>query len=252
MSEADSSVLDVMVRKLELWTTFTAEERAALLALPYRLETLEPDQPVVEEGDRATHSCLLRSGYAYRQKVVRTGHRQILSIHIAGDMVDLQNSLLLIADHDVRSLTRAEVAYIPREAVLDVAFRHRAIGEALWFDTLVDASVFREAIANIGRRDAVTRLAHLLCEFGLRLEGARLGTHETYELPMTQEELGDCLSLTSVHVNRMLRQLESEGLIVRDKRAVRIVDWAGMVRRGDFDGSYLHMRPEFKPLWSRR
>lgn len=243
------SPLAPMVRKLELWASFNDDERQALLSLPYTLQSLAPDQPIINEGDRATHSCLLRSGFAYRQKIVRNGGRQILAVHMAGDMVDLQNSLLLTADHGVQALTTAEVAFIPREAVLDIAFKHRAIGEALWFDTLVDGALFREWIVDIGRRDAATRMAHLLCEFGLRLEGAGLGTHHQYDLPMTQEELGDCLGLTPVHVNRMLRILADEGLIERKQRSVRIVNWAGMVRRGDFDGSYLHMPPEFARLW---
>ncbi|UZK69633.1 Crp/Fnr family transcriptional regulator [Sphingomonas sp. S1-29] len=246
----NQSPLAPMVRKLELWANFTDVEREALLALPYVLQSLAPNQAIINEGDRATHSCLLRSGFAYRQKIVRTGARQILAVHMAGDMVDLQNSLLRIADHGVLALTPAEVAFIPREAVLDLAFKHRTIGEALWFDTLVDGSLFRERIVGIGRRDGATRIAHLLCEFGLRLEVAGLGSHHEYELPMTQEELGDCLGLTPVHVNRMLRILSDEALIERKQRAVRIVDWAGLVRRGDFDGSYLHMRSECARLWN--
>ena len=250
MQSAVSSPLDPMIRKLELWATFSDVEKAAMRALPHSVRRLEPHQAIVQQGDLTTHSCLLISGYAYREKIVRTGHRQILGIHMSGDMVDLQNSLLIVADHGVRALTPATVAFIPRDAVLDVAFRHRPIGEALWFDTLVDAAVFREWIVDVGRRDAITRLAHVQCEFGLRLEAAGLGTHRDYELPMSQEELGDCLGLTAVHVNRMLRQLDTEGLIEREKRAVRIIDWPGMVRRGDFDGSYLHMRPQFAQLWS--
>lgn len=245
----DDSPLAPMVRKLELWATFTPGERDALLSLPYTLKSLGPDQPIIEEGDRATHSCLLRSGFAYRQKVVRAGGRQILAVHMAGDMVDLQNSLLLVADHGVQALTAAEVAFIPREAVLDLAFHHRTIGEALWFDTLVDAALFREWIVGIGRRDAASRMAHLLCEFGLRLEAAGLGNHQQFVLPMTQEELGDSLGLTSVHVNRMLRILADEGLIEREQRAVRIVNWTGLVRRGDFDGAYLHLPARFASLW---
>lgn len=248
MPDTDSP-LAPMVRKLELWTTFTPVERDALLSLPHTLKSLGPDQPIVEEGDRATHSCLLRSGYAFRQKVVRTGGRQILAIHMAGDMVDLQNSLLMVADHGVHALTDAEVAFIPREAILDLAFQYRTIGEALWFDTLIDAALFREWIVGIGRRDAAARMAHLLCEFGLRLEAAGIGNHQDYELPMTQEELGDSLGLTSVHVNRMLRSLTEDGLIERKQRAVKIVNWAGLVRRGDFDGAYLHLPPKFAQLW---
>ena len=117
----------------------------------------------------------------------------------------------------------------------------RAIGQALWYDTLVDGSIFREWIANVGRRDARTRIAHLLCEFALRLEAAGLGNHIDWELPMTQEQLADCTGLTPIHVNRMLKVLDKDGLISRTRRAVTVNDWKALARAGDFQSAYLHL-----------
>jgi CRP-like cAMP-binding protein len=114
----------------------------------------------------------------------------------------------------------------------------------MWHDTLVDGSVFREWIANVGRRDARTRLAHLLCEFALRLEAAGLGEHSKWELPMTQEQLADATGLTPVHVNRTLKTLDADGLIVRNKRAVSVSDWKRLAAAGDFQSGYLHMRDD--------
>nr|WP_295374278.1 Crp/Fnr family transcriptional regulator [uncultured Sphingosinicella sp.] len=242
---SDTSPLAPMLRKLEYWATFSDSDREALLALPYTLKTFEPAGMVVREGDKPTHSCLLRSGYLYRHKIVADGARQILALHMSGDMVDLQNSLLRLADHNVQALTRAEVAYIPREAVQEIAFARPSIGMAMWHDTLVDGSVFREWIANVGRRDARTRLAHLLCEFALRLEAAGLGEHGKWDLPMTQEQLADATGLTPVHVNRTLKALDASRLIVRSKRSVTVADWKALAAAGDFQSSYLHM-PEHK------
>jgi CRP-like cAMP-binding protein len=233
-----------MLRKLEYWASFSASDRDALLALPHTLKTLQPAGFVVREGDVATHSCLLRSGFVYRHKIVADGARQILALHMSGDMVDLQNSVLGIADHNVQALTRAEVAYIPREAILEIAFARPASGMAMWYDTLVDSSIFREWIANVGRRDARTRIAHVLCEFALRLEAAGLGAHNKWELPMTQEQLADVTGLTPVHVNRTLRTLDADGLIARDKRSVTVEDWKALAAAGDFQSSYLHMRED--------
>ena len=116
---------------------------------------------------------------------------------------------------------------------------------AMWLDTLVDGSIFREWIANVGRRDAHTRLAHLLCEFSLRLKIAGLGKSNQYELPMTQEQIADCTGLTSVHVNRTLKILEAEGLIQRrSSRTVTIGDWKKLAEAGDFDSTYLHLRKD--------
>jgi CRP-like cAMP-binding protein len=120
-------------------------------------------------------------------------------------------------------------------------FSRPAVGRAMWFQTLVDASIFREWTLNVGRRDAKTRAAHLLCEFAVRLETAGLGQRNGYELPMTQEQLADALGLTSVHTNRVLMALGSEGLITRTKRAVRIDDWPRLAEAGDFNTAYLHL-----------
>jgi len=232
------------VRKMDSWAFLNNEEREALLALPYTLKTIEAHHYIVREGDKPTQSCVMISGLSYRHKVTANGARQILSIHMSGDIVDLQNSLLGIADHNVQILTASQVAFIPREAIVELAFERPAIGKALWYDTLVDGSIFREWIANVGRRDARTRLAHLLCEYALRLEAAGLGSHREWELPMTQEQLADCTGLTPVHVNRMLKSLANEGLIRRTRRSVTINDWKSLAAAADFDSSYLHLPEE--------
>jgi CRP-like cAMP-binding protein len=236
------STLEPMLRKLEYWHSFDDDDRAALLALPNTVRTLEHNHYIVRELDRASHSCVLLSGYAMRHKIVAGGARQIVSVHMKGDIVDLQNSLLGVADHSVQMLTAGKVAMVPREAVNRIAFDRPNVGKAMWIDTLVDASVFREWIANVGRRDARTRVAHILCEFSLRLKVAGLGEQTGYEMPMTQEQLGDATGLTSVHINRTLKGLEADQLITRSTpRAIIVGDWRKLAEAGDFNSAYLHL-----------
>lgn len=237
--------LEAMLRKLQYWATFDEADEAALLALPHTVRTLEPLEHIIREGDRPTHSCVMLSGFCFRYKSVADGARQIVSIHMKGDLVDLQNAILRRADHSVQTLVGCEVAFVPREALMRIAFDRPSVGCAMWYDTLVDGSIFREWIANVGRRDARTRTAHLLCELALRLKVAGLGRHTGYELPLTQEQLADTLGLTSVHVNRTIKRLESEGLISRaTKRAIAIGDWKKLAEAGDFDSAYLHLGKE--------
>jgi len=239
----DRSTLEPMVRKLEYRGDFSAADRAALLSLPHVVRTFENHHYVVRERDRATHSCLMLSGFSVRHKIVAGGLRQILAIHMKGEMVDLQNSLLGMADHSVQMLTRGEVAMIPRDEIVRLAFERPSVGKAMWIDTLVDASIHREWIANIGRRNARTRIAHVLCEFALRLKHAGLDSDTGYDLPMTQEQLGDATGLTSVHINRTLKSLERDGLIERlSPRSITIGDWRKLAEAGDFDSGYLHMK----------
>lgn len=231
-----------LVTKLELWAKFSEAEKAAVLALPHRIERLDAGKYIVRDGDEALSVCLLMSGFAMRHKILGGGARSICAVHMKGDMVDLQNSLLSRADHNVQTLTPADVAFVPRDAVKALAFDFPQVGMALWYDTLVDGSMLREWVANVARRDAAARVAHLLCEFGLRLEYAGLGTRTSYEIPMSQEQLGDATGLTPVHVNRMLKELEQRGLIRRTVRSVAIEDWNRLADAGDFDPAYLHFK----------
>ena len=230
-----------LVRKLLNWVPLDEADQQAILALPHMTRQLALGQYVVRDGDVATHSCLVVKGFAMRHKIVGDGGRQVINIHMSGDMVDLQNSLLRVADHNVQTLTPITAAFIPRDAIVELAFSRPAIGRALWLETLVEGSISREWIGNVGRRDARTRVAHLLCEFAVRLEAVGLGEQCNYELPMTQEQIADTVGLTTVHVNRTLKSLDSEGLISRSKRSVVINDWKRMSETGDFNPLYLHL-----------
>jgi CRP-like cAMP-binding protein len=239
---ADPSTLQPLVGKLAYRVKLDEADRAAILALPFKTKMIERNHFVAREREKATHSCLMLSGYSIRTKIVGTGERQIVAIHMKGDIVDLQNSLLEIADHSVQMLTASKAALIPRDEIIKLMYKRPKVGLAMWMDTLVDASIFREWIANVGRRDARTRIAHLLCEFSLRLKVAGLGADGVYELPMTQEQIGDATGLTSVHVNRTIKALEAEGLINRaTPRSIHIGDWRKLAETGDFDSSYLHL-----------
>jgi CRP-like cAMP-binding protein len=229
-----------MARRLERRSPLDPADRAALLALPHTLRKLPANAHIVRDGDAPEYCSLLLSGFAYRYKLTGEGGRQIISIHVAGEFLDLQNSFLGVADHSVQMLTEGELAFIPPGVLEELVLTRPALGRALWIDSLIDASIFREWVVNVGRRDSRARVAHLLCEFSLRLEAAGLASNHCYELPMTQEQLADAVGLTSVHVNRVLKQLGEEGLITRDRRSIVIEDWKRIREVGDFNERYLH------------
>lgn len=233
-------VFGAMIRKLARLAALDAGDAAAIGALPFRVKFHTAGEYLVSEGDRVVHCCLLLEGHACRHKQAGDGGRQIVSFHVPGDILDLQHLLLARADHNVQTLTPAAVAWIPAARLKALAHTHPNIGDALWRDTLIDASIFREWVLNVGRRDAKTRIAHMLCEFLARREAAGLGSPERSELPMSQEHIADATGLTPVHVNRMLHELARDGVIARNKRDVRIADWPRMKYIADFDAHYLH------------
>jgi len=233
--------LALLLEVLELRSPLSEEDRQAILALPYTLKSLAPGSYAVREGEPPTGCGVLVSGFAYRQKLTGDGGRQILSIHIPGEALDFQNIFLNVADHSVQMLTRGHVALIPRADIQKIARSNASVGHAILVNILVEASIFREWILNIGRRDAKSRLAHVLCELAVRLDAHDLAEDMGYHLPMTQAELADALGLTPVHLNRVIRSLEVDGLINRSKRDISFPDWERMRDIADFNDRYLHL-----------
>ncbi len=234
--------LAVLVRKLEMHARLEPTDREALLALPVVSRMYEPSSYLVREGDAPDQCAILVSGFAFRQKLTGSGMRQIVALHIPGDPLDFQHLFLDVADHNVQTLTRSEVAIVPRAALRELAQSRASIGHAIFVSTLVEASISREWVLNIGRRDARSRLAHLLCEFAIRLDEQGVVGDHGYELPMSQEQLGDALGLTAVHVNRTIKAIEAEGLIARNGRHVSFPRWDALRELGDFSTRYLHLQ----------
>jgi CRP-like cAMP-binding protein len=231
-----------MIRKLRTRAQLDTVDCEAIRALPFVERTYETPAYVVRKGEPPKYHCsFVTSGLAYRQKLTAAGGRQIVSIHMTGDFIDLQHLFLNRADHSVQALTRLETAEINREALQALTLERPNVARAMWVDALVDASIFREWIVNVGRRTARARVAHLLCEFSIRMRYAGVSTERSCELPMTQEQIADAVGLTAVHVNRTLKSLVEEGVIERDKRKISFTDWEKITEIGDFSALYLHL-----------
>jgi len=240
MAADSEDIFGRAARKLERLAHLDETDRQAIRALNARIETHPAQRVLVKDGARATHCTLLIDGFACRHKETSNGGRQLLSLHLPGDFLDLQAMFLTNTDFTVQTMSPATIVRVPAADLRALAQARPNICMALWRDTLIDASIAREWIVNVGRRGAMARVAHLLCEYAARRDAAGFGPPERFDLPMTQEQIGDATGLTSVHVNRKLHDLEDMGVITRDRRDLHIRDWPKLKRIGDFDAAYLH------------
>lgn len=240
MANGGEHGLELLVAKLAMLGTLTVEDRQAIGSLPTRIKEQSGGAVLMRDGDVVTECAVLLSGYAFRSKQTREGQRQIVAFQIPGDILDLQHLLLDRADHSIELITDATVAWITADALRELARERPEIGLAMWRDTMIDASIYREWVLNVGQRDGRARVAHMLCEFAFRRQQAGLGDTERFDLPMTQEHIADATGMTPVHVNRMLAALTAEGVIARQRRQIEIGDWDKIRQVGGFDPAYLH------------
>jgi CRP-like cAMP-binding protein len=234
--------LSPLIRKLETITSLSEDERQAILDLPVRIADLRADAYTVREGDRPSQCCLLVEGFICRYKDLADGKRQILAFYVPGDIPDLLSLHIEVMDHSLAAVAPSRVAFIPHDALKRLTDEHRRIAAVLWRDTLIDASIFREWIVNVGSRDAYSRIAHLICEVFIKLKVVGLVNGSTFEFPVTQTEIGDATGLSTVHVNRTIMQLRGDGLIEFEKGRCTILNHEKLEHAGMFEPSYLHLK----------
>ena len=234
---------DALVRKITISNKLDRADIETLEGLPIERRAIGPREFVVRDGERPTRCCLVIEGFLFRSKTTFDGQRQILSLHIPGDIPDLQSLHLGIMDHDLVALTASTLGFIPHDALKRMNRACPAVAAALWRETLIDAAIFREWIVNVGRRTGLARMAHLLSELRRRLEAIGRASDGAFRLPITQAELADCLAMSTVHVNRVLQELRREGLIEVDRSAFHLLNQPKLEELGQFDPHYLHQSP---------
>lgn len=236
---AQPSALQRYLNRLRLRSPLSDEEERAILGLAGRETKTDAHRDIVRPGQTIDFACLVVDGLAGRFDQLASGHRQITALHIPGDMCDLHSVPVPHAGWGIGALTTTTILRVAHGPLRELTVRYPAIGFAFWRDTIADASILSKWISALGRRDAKSRLAHLICEMGMRMELAGLGTRTQFRLPATQTQLSDVLGLTPVHLNRTLQELRRAGLLLTNGYDIQVLDLPQIRGIAEFDQQYL-------------
>ena len=232
-----------LVRRLRISSGISDHDVSEILALPIAVRQYPAERAVVSDGQKCTECCLIAEGFCVRSKTLADGRRQILSIHIPGEIPDLMSLFLHVMDHDLSTLTPCTLAFISHDTLQKLHHRRPNVAEIFWRDTLIDAAMFREWIVNVGQRPAPARLAHVMTEVRERLKLIGRAEGSSFDMPLTQEQIGEALGITAVHANRVIRQLRDEGIVDFHRGRVTVLDETKFEELADFDDRYLHQSP---------
>lgn len=227
--------------KLRARDDVSREEETAIRGAVSEYRDIPADVTFIHAGETLTHSTLLLDGLMARQKDLKDGRRQTTELHVAGDFADLHSFTLKRLDHEIRTLTACRVAVVSHTKVRELTEAHPHIGRMYWFGTNLDGAIHREWELSLGRRTAEERMAHLFCELHVRLGLVGLADAQSYSLPLTQTELGECLGLSTVHVNRTLMELRARNVVEFRNGRVTLTDPVRLREIAEFDPAYLYL-----------
>ena len=205
------------------------------------MRELPARRDLIREGEKPKAVNLVLQGWACRYKQLPNGRRQTVHFFIPGDLCDANVFILDQMDHGIASITQLRYGEIGAAEFEAIMARSPTLTRALWLNELVNASVAREWVANVGQRSAIERIAHVFCEMFVRLESLGLTEGTSCDWPLTQSDLADATGLTPVHVNRTLQLLRSQGLIELRGRRLLVHDLDGLKRLSMFNPNYLHL-----------
>jgi CRP-like cAMP-binding protein len=230
-----------LIAKLLNYGPLSGKEQSLLVGVISSEREVPPDTELVLEDTSPDHSTLMLTGFAARYNLKHDGLRQITSLHLPGDFVDLHSLLMRPMDHSIVALTTCRLASVPHEALKRLVTQSPHLASVLWLNTLVDGGIHRRWSFCLGSFQSHQHLAHLLCELYLRLKQINRTDENSFHVPLTQAVLGECMAITPVHANRAVQRLRASGLISWERDLITIKDWAGLVSLAEFTPSYLRM-----------
>lgn len=212
-----------------------AEPLADLLAsIPSKTLYADPRRPFREPGVRRDEVMFVRSGILSKYKTDNAGRRQIVALRFAGEGILPRDG---IAEYGIQAIVRSEVLVGKAEDFDQIVDTHGELQR--FFRRLIqrNEAIGYEWLVNCGRRDSTARVAHLLCETAARMH-VQDGPMTN---PFTQQQIAEITGQTSVNVNRVLADMQRQGLILRKGREIQFTDWAEMRRVGSFQPNYLQI-----------
>jgi CRP-like cAMP-binding protein len=236
-----SGTAERLIRRLECQGPLAPEDKWTLESLTSSVCRFDPHEYLVKQGAPIDRIFLIIDGFACRYCLLPDGRRQITALMLPGDLCDIRTFALSYMDHSIAALSTVEAAVLAVGAVERLQTRP-ALVTALAWNALVQQSIAREWLVNVGYRTSFERLGHLICEIFERLQLAGLAPESTFRLPLTQAEIADTLALSPVHVNRTLMELRRTGLVTFQSRQVVILDYPALCRAAGFDRRYLHLQ----------
>ncbi|MDB5460614.1 MAG: transcriptional regulator, Crp/Fnr family [Caulobacteraceae bacterium] len=225
--------------KLKRLNELGKDELSALETINMATRVVSRGDDILREGSHPASIFILMKGIACRYKVLPHGERQITSLCTPGDICNLQTLMFDELDHNIGALSECVVGLAATERVGLLVRSFAGIRTALVKDAVIEAAMAREWILNVGRRSSYEAVAHLLCEIFARLSNVDSDCRSEYSTGLTQANIADCIGISNVHVNRVLKKMAKGGFISFERGNLIVHDWGVLQDAAGFNPAYL-------------
>jgi CRP-like cAMP-binding protein len=236
-----------LVERLRYYLKLTGREEEAFAQLEGPERIYRRGALIRREHDRAQELYVINSGWLLSFVLLGDGSRQILRLHLPGDMVGLSCAAFNEATESLVALTDVKLAPVEKSSLNRLFVEHPRLGALLFLIAQAEKVSLSDRLASLGRTSAKVRVAALILDTVARLRVMNADLGDTFAFPLTQEEIGDATGLTAVHVNRMIRALVEEGLIARQANQLTILNEHRLIEVANYINRYAALDTAWLP-----
>lgn len=238
-----TAVPNAFISRLAQLVPLSPDETAILWELQSSPRTVQRHRDIITEGRSYASLFIMMEGNAIRYRILHDGRRQIVNIVLPGDIVGALGYFMESSLYSTKALTEVTIASIPFTRLNALNETHpRLVTKIFWWFSC-ESTIYAEHLVDLGRRSALERVAHFLLELLTRLQTVGLADDHSFKIPLTQELIADALGLSIPHVNRVLRRLREDQLVVVEDQRVTVKDIESLSELADFEPGYLSRFP---------
>ncbi|WP_373491018.1 Crp/Fnr family transcriptional regulator [Parasphingorhabdus sp.] len=230
-----------LLRRISFYADLDETDQQVIMQIEGREQHFEKNKEIVDAGQEMDSVLIVKEGWAIRYKTLEDGRRQVLNVLLPGDMFDLQVLVAAEADHSVSTVTDLTALSVRPSDFQRLLTESGKLTLAFWWMQVQEEAFLREQIIRNGKQTARERIGHFLLELYRRVLITGAGSGDGFRVPLTQTVIADALGLTPIHTNRVLRQLERDGLLERKNGWILFKDEARLAEISQFDPSYFHL-----------
>jgi len=225
----------------------TFSEREAIRWMERREKSFRARDIVIHEGEATDSLYIVSSGWLHGSTLLKDGERQILRFYFVGDITTTFSIAWGRSAATLQAVSDVTLFEMPKEVFGRIFRTHPRIGALLFAIAASEQVAMADRLTSVSKTDGFTRIATLLLDIWSRLRVVDGLEGGSFELPLTQKDLGDAVGLTKTHVNRSLKALEATGLVERDGRLIRINDIERLATLVDFRDRHREIAVDWLP-----
>ncbi len=237
--------MSCLVEKFSYYMDLDEHERNQLGALEKAEQHFKKGNVVYDQDSHTDNIYIVKSGWLISYSHLNDGGRLVMNIHFPGDIVGIHSIPFEKSADGLMAIKPATLCPFPKSGLRDIFVKTPRLAALIFAAGMQDHIVLHDRLKAIGRMAGENRIALLMLQIQARLKITNPSVGDTFDLPLSQEVIGDALGITPVYVNRMLRQLQDDGWISYHKPKLTLLNAEGMKTRCDFKDRYYRLDTEW-------